>query len=349
MTKSFEVRLAVVIFLVMPSALLLLLAGVTVHLGAAVSVSSRIPMNAAAPRLHHFLQRSRTIVSTTPPSDDKKPARNSAVVMANSKQFEEGFAKDAEAVISKGAADAEAALAKGAADAEAAIAKTAADAEAALFDAEAVLVKGAAEAEAAITKTAADAEAALSKTAEEVLEKARADAQIITDVSGEAVVMATEAVESVRAATESSFAAAEAAQNEAADRLVAIAEAASKQTAAMSALTGGFTGGFLSRLPGGLLAKRTTEIWTFAAEITAKMAVAQRSSSRERKLAVSEDLCEGLLRLGPTFIKLGQILSTRYDILPYDYVKGLERLQACAISSHLPCTSRAPPRFHGLL
>jgi predicted unusual protein kinase regulating ubiquinone biosynthesis (AarF/ABC1/UbiB family) len=29
----------------------------------------------------------------------------------------------------------------------------------------------------------------------------------------------------------------------------------------------------------------------------------------------------------PTFIKLGQILSTRYDIIPYDYVKALERLQ----------------------
>lgn len=27
------------------------------------------------------------------------------------------------------------------------------------------------------------------------------------------------------------------------------------------------------------------------------------------------------------FIKLGQILSTRFDILPYDYVKGLEKLQ----------------------
>lgn len=31
--------------------------------------------------------------------------------------------------------------------------------------------------------------------------------------------------------------------------------------------------------------------------------------------------------LGFAVQKLGQILSTRFDILPYDYVKGLEKLQ----------------------
>jgi len=83
----------------------------------------------------------------------------------------------------------------------------------------------------------------------------------------------------------------------------------------------------LTTLPGWLFAKRTVEIWTFAADMSVKMALAQRSGLAERKYAVSDELCSGLLRLGPTFIKLGQILSTRYDILPYEYVKGLERLQ----------------------
>ena len=77
--------------------------------------------------------------------------------------------------------------------------------------------------------------------------------------------------------------------------------------------------GILGSLPGMLLASRTLEIWTFVADIAYKIALANRSGEKERKEAVGEELCEGLLRLGPTFIKLGQILSTRYDILPYDY------------------------------
>ena len=208
-------------------------------------------------------------------------------------------AADAEAVLSKTAADAEAALL----EAEAMVSKSAADAEAALSksaaEVEAALTRSAADTEAMLSKSAADVELALAKTAEEVAEKVRADVQIISDVSNEAI----SSVGNARAAAE-------------AEVMEKIAEAASKQTAAMSALTGGFTGGLISKLPGGLLLKRSIEIWAFTADIAMKMAAAQRSGERERKLEVSEDLCEGLLRLGPTFIKLGQILSTRYDILP---------------------------------
>ena len=43
--------------------------------------------------------------------------------------------------------------------------------------------------------------------------------------------------------------------------------------------------------------------------------------------AEAEKLAEDLERLGPTFIKLGQLLSTRADLLPAPYLESLSRLQ----------------------
>ena len=38
-------------------------------------------------------------------------------------------------------------------------------------------------------------------------------------------------------------------------------------------------------------------------------------------------LREGLVRLGPTFIKIGQQFSTRVDVLAPEFIKELEKLQ----------------------
>jgi len=43
--------------------------------------------------------------------------------------------------------------------------------------------------------------------------------------------------------------------------------------------------------------------------------------------APAEELAKDLERLGPTFIKLGQLLSTRADLLPGPYLDAIERLQ----------------------
>src|SRR5512144_2173015 len=41
----------------------------------------------------------------------------------------------------------------------------------------------------------------------------------------------------------------------------------------------------------------------------------------------ADELADDLEKLGPTFIKLGQLLSTRGDLLPEPYLEALSRLQ----------------------
>ncbi len=53
--------------------------------------------------------------------------------------------------------------------------------------------------------------------------------------------------------------------------------------------------------------------------------IAERSSARRDRRA--QWLVGTLLNLGPTFIKIGQALSTRADLLPIEYVKALSQLQ----------------------
>jgi predicted unusual protein kinase regulating ubiquinone biosynthesis (AarF/ABC1/UbiB family) len=51
-----------------------------------------------------------------------------------------------------------------------------------------------------------------------------------------------------------------------------------------------------------------------------------------RRKVLAKWLKENILRLGPTFIKIGQQFSTRVDILPQEYVEQLSELQVHFIS-----------------
>jgi len=52
-----------------------------------------------------------------------------------------------------------------------------------------------------------------------------------------------------------------------------------------------------------------------------------RQPSSETRRERARSLLDSLLTLGPTFIKLGQLLSTRPDVLPPEYIEEFERLQ----------------------
>lgn len=48
---------------------------------------------------------------------------------------------------------------------------------------------------------------------------------------------------------------------------------------------------------------------------------------KQRKVGLAKWVREGLIKLGPTFIKIGQQFSTRVDVLSPEFVKELESLQ----------------------
>lgn len=47
----------------------------------------------------------------------------------------------------------------------------------------------------------------------------------------------------------------------------------------------------------------------------------------QAKVEAATFIRDGLLRLGPTFVKLGQVISTRTDVLPVEYTDILKTLQ----------------------
>ncbi|HIE27501.1 TPA: AarF/ABC1/UbiB kinase family protein [Candidatus Poribacteria bacterium] len=66
----------------------------------------------------------------------------------------------------------------------------------------------------------------------------------------------------------------------------------------------------------------------------------RREESESLKLSIPERLRMAFEELGATFIKLGQILSTRPDIIPQEFITELEKLQSNALSFPFPEVER---------
>ncbi|KAL4376360.1 hypothetical protein GQ457_02G016940 [Hibiscus cannabinus] len=96
-------------------------------------------------------------------------------------------------------------------------------------------------------------------------------------------------------------------------------------------------GGRWSRFKTYSTIQRTLEIWGFVLTFVFKSWLNNQKFSYRggmtgekkvlRRKALAKWLKEGILRLGPTFIKIGQQFSTRVDILAQEYVDQLSELQ----------------------
>ncbi len=79
-------------------------------------------------------------------------------------------------------------------------------------------------------------------------------------------------------------------------------------------------------VPGELLG-RAAEIGRVMAQLAAKELFGARGASEERGLGRAKRFRDALEKLGPSFAKLGQILSTRPDLLPPTLIEQLATLQ----------------------
>ena len=78
--------------------------------------------------------------------------------------------------------------------------------------------------------------------------------------------------------------------------------------------------------------KRSLLIWKVAVQQLVRIGLLRRGGHKgadlvERRRVVASKLRDSLIRLGPTFIKVGQLLSTRVDVLPREVIAELARLQ----------------------
>ncbi|KNA18306.1 hypothetical protein SOVF_072140 [Spinacia oleracea] len=96
-------------------------------------------------------------------------------------------------------------------------------------------------------------------------------------------------------------------------------------------------GGRWSRFKTYSTIQRTLEIWGFVLTFVFRVWLSNQKFSykggvteekkRLRRITLAKWLKENILRLGPTFIKIGQQFSTRVDILAQEYVDQLSELQ----------------------
>ncbi|CAN8264303.1 unnamed protein product [Cochlearia groenlandica] len=96
-------------------------------------------------------------------------------------------------------------------------------------------------------------------------------------------------------------------------------------------------GGRWSRFKTYSTVQRTLEIWGFVLKFIFRTWLSNKKFSYKggmseekkvlRRKILAKWLKESILRLGPTFIKIGQQFSTRVDILPQEYVDQLSELQ----------------------
>jgi len=81
--------------------------------------------------------------------------------------------------------------------------------------------------------------------------------------------------------------------------------------------------------------RRNAEVWKFALRCVfkalkpKKMGKEGKSEEKivEARTEAATYIRDGLLRLGPSFVKLGQVISTRTDVLPLEYTEVLKTLQ----------------------
>lgn len=92
--------------------------------------------------------------------------------------------------------------------------------------------------------------------------------------------------------------------------------------------------------------RRSVTIWSRVLAELLKVAHLRRSGLKgdalvARRTELAGELRDTLIQLGPTFIKIGQLLSTRVDVLAPEVIRELSQLQNQA--SSLSRTPASPP------
>lgn len=82
----------------------------------------------------------------------------------------------------------------------------------------------------------------------------------------------------------------------------------------------------LAQLPSSFMVKRTAQTWAFISSVVLRITVMGTSNGTDTQ-HLAREIRDGLLALGPTYIKLGQLLSTRVDVIPPVFLDELATLQ----------------------